>query len=159
MWAESIEDGQKDNFLTLYGLNLLLDSHTVVHLKDNELWTMIKNPPKNHDTLLNMCNFHLVYLGRGLFIELTERRIPLKVLDENTDIKTVVVGELTFDERKTLDKVIYHGLGIGMDRQDMPLHSKYNKWEDPEKVTELRIKKEISSDSEKIEQENKQKQS
>ena len=28
IWADSIEDGRKGNFLTLYGLNLMLDTHT-----------------------------------------------------------------------------------------------------------------------------------
>ena len=70
-----------------------------------------------------MCNFHLVYLGRGLFVELTERKQPLIVADEDTDTKTIVIGELTFDECDTLDKVIYHGLGFGMDKSGIPLQS------------------------------------
>ena len=97
IWADGIEDGWKGDFLTLYGLNLMLNTHTLVHLKNNRLWTTIKNPSPNHDDLLKMCNFHLVYLGRGLFVELTERKQPLIVVDEDTDTKTVVIGELTFD--------------------------------------------------------------
>ena len=30
LWSDSIEDGWKDDFLSLYGLNLLMDTHTVV---------------------------------------------------------------------------------------------------------------------------------
>ena len=101
----------------------MLDTHILVHLKNNQLWTTIKNPSPNHDDLLKMCNFHLVYLGRGLFVELTERKQPLIVADEDTDTKTVVIGELTFDECDTLDKVIYCGLGFGMDKSGIPLHS------------------------------------
>ena len=63
LWVDSIEDGQKGDFLTLYGLNQMLDTHTLVHLKNNKLWITIKNPSPNHDDLLKMCNFHLVYLG------------------------------------------------------------------------------------------------
>ena len=63
LWADNIEDGWKGDFLTLYGLNQMLDTHTLVHLKNNRLWTTIKNPSPNHDDLLKMCNFHLVYLG------------------------------------------------------------------------------------------------
>ena len=66
LWADSIEDGWKGDFLALYCLNLMLDTHTVVHLNNNRLWTTIKNPPKDHNSLLAMCNFHLIYLGRGL---------------------------------------------------------------------------------------------
>ena len=109
LWVDSIEDGWKGDFLTLYSLNQMLNTHTLVHLKNNRLWTTIKNPSPNHDNLLKMCNFHLVYLGRGLFVELTERKQPLIVMEEDTDTKTVIIGELTFDERDTLDKVIYQG--------------------------------------------------
>ena len=74
IWVDGIEDRWKGDFLTLYGLNLMLSIHTLVHLKNNRLWTTIKNPSPNHDNLLKMCNFHLVYVGRGLFVELTERK-------------------------------------------------------------------------------------
>ena len=74
MWADSVEDGRKGDFLTLYGLNLMLDMHTLVHLMNNRIWTTIKNQSLSHDELLKMCNFHLVYLGRGLFVELKERK-------------------------------------------------------------------------------------
>ena len=120
LWSDSMEDGWKGNFLSLYGLNLMLDTHTVVHLSNNQLWTTIKKPPKNHDTLLAMCNFHLVYLGRSLFVELTEREHPLIFVEETADVKTVFIGELTFDESETLDKVMYHGLDVGVDRHGMP---------------------------------------
>ena len=123
IWVDGIEDRWKGDFLTLYGLNLMLNIHTLVHIKNNRLWTTIKNPSPNHDNLLKMCNFHLAYVGRGLFVELTERKRPLTVVDEDTDTKTVVIGELTFDECDTLDKVIYRGLGFGVDKSGIPLHS------------------------------------
>ena len=52
IWADSIEDGQKGDFLTLYGLNLMLDTHTIVHLHNNRLWTTVKNRALNHDEIL-----------------------------------------------------------------------------------------------------------
>ena len=70
-----------------------------------------------------MCNFHLVYLGRGLFVELMERKRPLTVVEENVDTKTVVIDELTFDEQDTLNKVIYCGLGFGVDKSGVQSHS------------------------------------
>ena len=120
IWSDSIEDGWKGDFLSLYGLNLMLDTHTVVHLSNDRLWTTIKNPPKNHDMLLAMCNFHLVYLGRGLFVELIERKCPLIVVEETADVKTILIGELTFDESETLDRVINRGLGVRVNRHSMP---------------------------------------
>ena len=46
--------------------------------------------------------------------------------------------------------MIYCGLGIGVDRVNLPSHSKHNKWVDPEKVDEIVIKKEVPSDSETV---------
>ena len=39
------------------------------------------------------------------------------------DTKTIVIGELTFDERDTLDKVICCGLGFGVDKSGIPSQS------------------------------------
>ena len=49
-------------------------------------------------------------------MELTERVRPLTTVEENADSKMVVIGELTFDEEETLNKVIYCGLGVGIDK-------------------------------------------
>ena len=70
-----------------------------------------------------MCNFHLIYLGRGLFVELTERKWPLTIVEENADTKIVIIGKLTFNEQDTLNKVIYRGLGFGVDRSGVQLRS------------------------------------
>ena len=123
IWVDGIEDGWKNDFLALHGLNLMLDMHTIVHLKNDRLWTTIKNRSLSYDELLKMCNFHLVYLGRGLFVELMERKWPLTIVEENADTKTVIIGELTFDEQDTLNKVIYRGLGFGVDKSEVQLHS------------------------------------
>ena len=46
LWSDSIKDGQKGDFTSLYGLNLMLNTHTVIHLSNNRLWTTIKNPQR-----------------------------------------------------------------------------------------------------------------
>ena len=61
-----------------------------------------------------MCQLHLVYLGRNLFVELTKRLNPIQIIATNEDVKVISLGELTFDESETLDKVIYLGLGVGV---------------------------------------------
>ena len=94
IWSDTIEDGRKGDFLSLYGLNMMLDTHTVVHLSNDRLWTTIQNPPKNYDMLLAMYNFHLVYFRRGLFVELIERKHSLIVVEETADVMTVLIGEL-----------------------------------------------------------------
>ena len=107
IWADSIEDGRKGDFLTLYGLNLMLDSHTIVHLHNNKLWTTVKDCALNHDEILCLCTFHLAYLGHGLFVELTEHTTPLSIVEESDNFTSVKIGELTFDESDTLEKVIH----------------------------------------------------
>ena len=146
-WSDSIEDGWKGDFLSLYGLNLMLDTHTAIHLSNNRLWTTIKNPPKNHDMLLPMCNFHLVYLGRGLFVELIERKHPLIVVEKTADVKTVLIGELIFDESEALDKVINHGFGVGVDKHSTPSCTTSQR-ADSEMVNIILIKEETVTDSE-----------
>ena len=94
-----------------------------------------------------MCNFHLVYLRRGLFVELTERKCPLIVVDENADVKTVLIEELTFDESETLDQVIYCGLGVGVDRHGTPSCTTLQ-CADSEMVNIISIKEEPVTDSE-----------
>ena len=52
IWVDGIEDGRKGDFLALYGLNLMLDMHTVVHLKNDWLWTTIKDQSLSHDDVV-----------------------------------------------------------------------------------------------------------
>ena len=71
-WSESIEDSWKGDFL--------LDTHTLVHFNEGKLWTTLKDPPKDHDAMLARCNFHLIYLGRGLSVELVKRIESTKIV-------------------------------------------------------------------------------
>ena len=73
-----------------------------------------------------MCQLHLVYLGRNLFVELTKRLNPIQIIESNEDVKVISLGELTFDESETLDKVINRGLGVGVHRiPGVPAHTKH----------------------------------
>ena len=49
--------------------------------------------------------------------------MALTIVEENADTKTVIIGKLTFNEQDTLNKVIYHGLGFGVDRSGVQMHS------------------------------------
>ena len=125
-WAAGILTDIKADFFALYGLCLLTERHAVVHLKDGKIWTSLKNPPNDHDKILEMCQLHLVYLGRNLFVELTKRLNPIQIIESNEDVKVISLGGLTFDESETLDKVIYRGLGVGVHRiPGVPVHTKY----------------------------------
>ena len=115
LWAKNIKDGRRPDFFILFALNALLETHTLAHLRENTLWTTMNDPPEYHDEMLERCEYHLVYLGRGNFIELVERERPLITIYSNADVKTVEIGQLTFDEEETLNSVIYRGLGRGID--------------------------------------------
>ena len=69
-WAGSITSGLKGDILALFALCLLVGKHCLLHLRDGKVWTTVQVPPSNHDELLQMCNYHLVFMGCGIFIEL-----------------------------------------------------------------------------------------
>ena len=96
----------------LLALNALLETHAVVHISNDKTWTTLNDPPENHDRILEHCEYHLVYLGKGNFIELVERQRPLIVIHSDDDVKTVELGQLTFDEEETLNSVISKGLDV-----------------------------------------------
>ena len=105
----------------LLALNALLETHAAVHISNNRMWTTLNDPPENHDSILKRCDYHLVYLGNGNFIELAERQRPLIVVHTDDDIKTVEIGSLTFDEEETLNSVISKGLDITSKSKSAPL--------------------------------------
>ena len=74
LWAESIKDGHRPDFFTLFALNALLETHTAVHISGNKIWTTMNDPAEDHDLLIERCEYHLIFLGRGNYIELVERQ-------------------------------------------------------------------------------------
>ena len=63
-WMEAIDEGHKGDVLTLYGLSLLTDVHTHIHLHNGHFWSTLKNVPLTHDEPLRKCKVHALYLGR-----------------------------------------------------------------------------------------------
>ena len=120
LWAESIIDGRKVDFFTLFAINILLETHMAVHLKNGEIWSMLERQPMDHSELLNKCNFHMAYVGRGLFIELTKRKHPIVIVDSTDDIKAIDVCCFTYDELETVDSIIFKGLRFGKDPDKSP---------------------------------------
>ena len=92
-------------------------THAIVHINENKLWTTLNDPLENHDQILEKCEYHLVFLGTGKFIELVERQHPLITVYSDEDVKTIEIGQLTFDEDDTLNSVISRGLGKSLDSQ------------------------------------------
>ena len=114
-WVDNIKDGNQPNFFTLFALNVLLEIHTVVHINSDRIWATMDKAPSDHQQLAKMCEYHLVFLGQGCFAELVERQHPLIVVElTDRDIKILELGVLTYDEEKTLNSIIFHGLGFAL---------------------------------------------
>ena len=125
MWMDSTIDSRKGDVLTLPALCVFVEKHAVVHLKNNKIWTSLKNNPPNHNTALNQVNLHLVYLGWGIFAKLNLRVTLLQVESPpGVTVTTVVVStmqgsllDLSPEESKMLDKLIFSGIDVGLDQK------------------------------------------
>ena len=115
LWRESIKDGRKGDVLVLLGLNYLMGSHTMVHLHGNRLWSTLQEK-LNHDEMVLKCDFHLVYLGRGIFAELCKRAEPLVEIEGDANVMSLVIGTLTSNEQTVIDKLSKLALGFAIDR-------------------------------------------
>ena len=114
MWSESITDGHKGDVLVLFGLNLLTETHCVVHLANGQIWTTLATLSGVHSTDLQKCDLHLPYIGRGLFIELTEHAVPLMITQTTASTTSLVIGELSAIEECIIEDVMKTGLGVGL---------------------------------------------
>ena len=77
--------------------------------KNGKIWLSLKVKPADHSVALKQVDLHLIYLGRGNFIKLQERKIPLQVPDtpNSANVMTVVVGTmlpLSAEENKILNE-------------------------------------------------------
>ena len=52
LWAESKIDSRRLDFLVLFALNVLIETHTVVHTKDSKVWMTLEMLPEDHQELL-----------------------------------------------------------------------------------------------------------
>ena len=76
----------------------------------------------DHNELLSKCNFHMAYVGRGLFIELTKRKHPIITVDYTGDIKAIDMCCLMYDELETVNRIIHKGLSFGKEPDKSPSH-------------------------------------
>ena len=119
-WMDGIIKGRKGDVLVLMGLCLLIEKHAHVHLKDGNFWTSLKTVPNTHDESMDHCNLHLAYLGRSIFLTLTERDKPLQVIPTSDDVKPVIMGELTNKEQAMVDHLLKAGLEVAIYRPIVP---------------------------------------
>ena len=121
IWMYALCDGCKGDTLMLYGLSMILDVHTVVHLRNGKIWTMMDSPPDEHSDLISKCLIHAAYLGQGLFVELVKCDKPLEVIKSKNGALSYVVGELTIMEQESFDKTLRTGLGVSTSNETVPV--------------------------------------
>ena len=119
IWMDALSDGRKGDTLSLYGLSMILDVHTVVHLRNGKIWTTMDSPPDKHSDLISKCLIHVAYLGRGLFVELVKREKPLEVIKSKDGVLSYVVGELSITEQESFDRTLRTGLGISTSNESL----------------------------------------
>ena len=69
-WLKSVKEGRRGDIFCVYLLSMATGCHTVVHMRNNKVWSTLKDMPTSHDELLQQCDKHLVYLGLGVFLQL-----------------------------------------------------------------------------------------
>ena len=92
-----------------------MGTHTLIHLSRNRTWSTHHGNP-SHDEIVDKCEFHLIYLGRGIYAELVKRDHPLVELNNKGGTKSLVIGTLTTVESSVVNKLVHLGLGFGIDR-------------------------------------------
>ena len=94
---------------------MMFSKHALVHLHDGVTWTTMDKLGESHSTDLDKCVIHLCYLGQGIFVELVKRDIPLKILEDNKAVQSLVIGKLSADESTSINQIVFSGLGVGLD--------------------------------------------
>ena len=51
-WLKSVKDGRRGDILCVYLLSMAIGSHTAVHMRNNKVWSMLKDRPVSHDELI-----------------------------------------------------------------------------------------------------------
>ena len=90
-WLKSVKNRHRGDILCLFLLNIVTGQHSCVHLRLGKIWCTLRSVSTNHDELVSMCDFHLVYLGFGAFMRLIPRPVSeMKV--QGVQIPGHVVG-------------------------------------------------------------------
>ena len=85
-WLRCVREGRRGGIMCVFLLSLSTGVHTVVHLKNNKLWSTLKTIPASHSEILKICDQHLAYLGFGIFLKLERKPIQTNILGTVTGI-------------------------------------------------------------------------
>ena len=82
-------------------LSIATRVHTMVHLKNNKLWSTLCEKPQSHEEMVDRCEKHLVYLSFGI---LKKRSPPI--------LETMpILGTVLSDDSATQRELI-HSVGM-----------------------------------------------
>ena len=51
-WLKSVAEGRRGDIFCVYLLSMATGSHTVVHMRNNKVWSTLKDLPSSHDKLI-----------------------------------------------------------------------------------------------------------
>ena len=152
-WLSGLKEGRWADVLGLFLLCLATQTHCFVHLK-NGYWSTLRDPPDNHLELIQRCNVHLSYLGRGISIEHVSRlntSFEIFGVSEPVDMPSTsaIIGELSIKESEAVKTLLSLGTcvisetgGLALN-PDIPTTSNMGNWEiNPSKPTTPTSKKE-----------------
>ena len=91
-WAEGVKIGWRADILSIFTLSALIGKHTLVHLRNGNLWTTINTVSSDHDELLRKCEVHWAYVGNGLFCELKHRLLGTTAVSGTTTQDVNILG-------------------------------------------------------------------
>ena len=99
-------------------LSALISKHTLVHLRNGNIWTTMETSNCDHDDLLKNCDVHLAYLGNGLFDKIKPKvrdddlskesgiRKPVHIVSKvKPTTSTAPVSTITFECAQTQDRL------------------------------------------------------
>ena len=69
-WVDGVKLGRRADILSMFTLSALISKHTLIHLRNGNIWTTMETSNVDHDEILKDCDIHLAYLGNGLFSEI-----------------------------------------------------------------------------------------
>ena len=82
IWADGVKLGRRADILSVFTLSALISKHTLIHLRNGNIWTTMETLNMDHDDLMKDCDIHLAYLGNGLFSEIKQKMRDDDLLQE-----------------------------------------------------------------------------
>ena len=138
-WLSGLKEGRQADVLGLFLLCLATQTHCFVHLNSG-YWSTLRDAPNNHLELIQRCNVHLSYLGRGIFIEHVLRlNTSYKIFGVSDPVDmpltSTVIGELSIEESEALKALLSLGTCVISEtggpvlNPDIPTTSNTGNWE------------------------------